>query len=100
VIRKTGKFLGKTLSDDQVQQLTDHLSFSNMKSNPAVNVEDFAQMERVRNGMPEDQDLHMVRQGESGSWRKIMTQAMADRLDAWTEQRLQGTDYGLRSGAR
>jgi hypothetical protein len=96
VIQKTGKFLGKAMSEDQVHQLADHLSFSNMKSNPATNLERFAKMERERYGLPdEEEDLHFLRQGETGGWRKDMTQAVADRLDAWTELRLRGTDYDL-----
>jgi len=95
VIQKTAKFLGKVMSEDQVHQLADHLSFSNMKSNLAVNLENYAQKERECHGLPDDEDLHFLRQGEAGGWRKDMTQAMADRLDAWTELRLQGTDYDL-----
>jgi len=95
VIQKTGIFLGKAMSEDQVHQLADHLSFGNMKSNPAVNAESFAQKERERYGLPDEEDLHFLRQGETGGWRKDMTQAVADRLDAWTELRLQGTNYDL-----
>jgi hypothetical protein len=83
------------MSEDQVHQLADHLSFGNMKSNPAVNLECYAQIERERHGLPEQPDLQFFRQGETGGWRKDMTQAVADRLDAWTELRLQGTDYDL-----
>lgn len=39
VVRKTAAFLGKTLTDSQVDKLCDHLSFQNMKSNRAVNLE-------------------------------------------------------------
>jgi len=95
VIQKTAKFLGKVMSEDQVHQLADHLSFGKMKSNPAVNVENYAQMERERYGLPDEDDLHFLRQGETGGWRKDMTQDVADRLDAWTELKLQGTDYDL-----
>ena len=42
VIRKTAKFLGKTLSENDVTRLQEHLSFKNMKSNKAVNKEDLA----------------------------------------------------------
>jgi hypothetical protein len=83
------------MSEDQVHHLADHLSFGNMKSNPAVNVESYAQKERERLGLPDEEDLHFLRQGESGGWRKDMTQAVADRLDAWTELKLQGTEYDL-----
>ena len=93
MIQKTAKFMNKTLSEDQVHQLADHLSFGNMKSNPAINLETFARIERERHGLSEQPDLQFIRQGETGGWRKDMTQAGADRLDAWTESRLHGTDY-------
>ena len=41
VIRKVSGFLNKTLSDEDVERLTDHLSFKNMKKNKGCNKEDF-----------------------------------------------------------
>lgn len=46
-ILKTAKFLGKDLSEDDVSQLMDHLSFQKMRQNPALNLEQFLQ---ARNG--------------------------------------------------
>ena len=40
VIRKVSEFLNKTLTEDDVAKLTEHLSFKNMKKNKAVNNED------------------------------------------------------------
>jgi hypothetical protein len=40
VIRKTARFLKKTLTDDGVSLLAEHLSFESMKNNPAVNKQD------------------------------------------------------------
>jgi estrone sulfotransferase len=96
VIKKTGQFLGKALSEEQVDQLAEHLSFGSMKTNPAINLEDFARIERERHGLLEQPDLQFIRQGETGSWLKEMTQDMSDRLDAWTEQSLEGTGYDLK----
>ena len=39
VIKKTAKFLNKTLSDEEVLKLAEHLSFENMKKNKSVNKE-------------------------------------------------------------
>ncbi|XP_043231719.1 sulfotransferase 1C4-like [Amphibalanus amphitrite] len=36
-IRRVGDFLGKTLSEEQVEQLYEHLKFDNFKKNPYVN---------------------------------------------------------------
>ena len=41
IIKKTAAFLQKPISDQDVINLADHLSFKNMKKNKAVNKEDF-----------------------------------------------------------
>ena len=46
VIRKVAGFLDKKLSDTQVSQLTDHLSFNKMKENKAVNKEDLEEISK------------------------------------------------------
>lgn len=96
MIRRTGQFLGKELTEEAVGQLAEHLSFGSMKTNPAVNLEEYAKIERERHGLLEQPDLQFIRRGETGSWRKEMTQDMSDRLDAWTQQRLKGTGYDLK----
>jgi hypothetical protein len=93
VVRKTAQFLGKAMNGEQVNKLADHLSFGSMKSNPAINLENFARIERERYGLPEQPDLQFIRQGESGAWWREMTPDMAHRVDAWTQQRLEGTGY-------
>ena len=40
VIRRVSGFLNKTLTDEDVGRLADHLSFKNMKKNKSVNKED------------------------------------------------------------
>ena len=40
VIRQTAEFLDKTLTEEEVERLADHLSFKYMKSNKAVNKEE------------------------------------------------------------
>lgn len=34
VVLKVAKFLDKTLSDDEIEKLLDHLNFNSMKNNP------------------------------------------------------------------
>lgn len=36
VVMKTAKFLGKTLTDEQISALLEHLDFKSMKNNPMV----------------------------------------------------------------
>jgi len=63
VIRKTAAFLGKTMSDEVVGRLNEHLSFKNMKSNKAVNKDDVAQSMSDVLGVGEGK---FMRKGETG----------------------------------
>nr|CAD7402045.1 unnamed protein product [Timema poppensis] len=93
VILKTCKFLGKSYTNDEVESLSDHLSFNSMKDNPSVNLEFFTKQEIERNNMEETKDLKFIRQGETGGWKKVMSLELAARFDAWTAEKLDGSGY-------
>ncbi|PSN58317.1 hypothetical protein C0J52_00106 [Blattella germanica] len=87
-IRKTADFLGKTMTDAQVDELAEHLSFQSMRKNPAVNLEGLM---ALKNGPEQKPDLKFIRKGEVGDWKNHMSPEMAARFDAWTEENLRGT---------
>nr|CAD7430702.1 unnamed protein product [Timema monikensis] len=93
VILKTCKFLEKSYTNDEVESLSDHLSFNSMKDNPSVNLEFFTKQEIERNNMEETTDLKFIRQGETGGWKKVMSLELAARFDAWTAEKLDGSGY-------
>ncbi|XP_037776960.1 sulfotransferase family cytosolic 1B member 1-like [Penaeus monodon] len=41
VVRKVAKFLGKAVTEEEVERLADHCSFGSMSKNPAANNETF-----------------------------------------------------------
>ncbi|XP_063238071.1 luciferin sulfotransferase-like [Bacillus rossius redtenbacheri] len=89
-IRQTAAFLGKTLSEDQVKVLAEHLSFDSMKRNPAVNLEPII---AKKNG-PEflaTTELRFIRKGQVGDWRNHMGDELATRFDWWTQDHLRDT---------
>jgi len=62
-IYKAAAFLGKTLSEEQVQNLKDHLSFNKMKENSAVNLE--AVIEKApKVDKKNNEDLKFIRKGQ------------------------------------
>jgi hypothetical protein len=89
-IIKTAAFLGKTLSETQVTELADHLSFSSMKKNPSVNLEPIM---AKKNGPDflQSTELRFIRKGEVGDWKNHMTPEMAAKFDAWTEENTEDT---------
>jgi hypothetical protein len=87
VMKKVADFLGVSYTQDQEQALLDHLSFSSMKNNKAVNFED--DLRQIR---PELQGS-FIREGKVGVWRKVLSPEFAELFEAWTEKNLKGTDY-------
>ncbi|XP_026322931.1 sulfotransferase 1C2 [Hyposmocoma kahamanoa] len=90
VIRKTAAFLGKTLTDSQVDKLCDHLSFQNMKKNRAVNLEAILEKSFGKSYL-EETTLRFIRKGEIGDWKNYMSDDLSRRFDQWAEQHIQGT---------
>ncbi|OXU22108.1 hypothetical protein TSAR_000660 [Trichomalopsis sarcophagae] len=87
-IRKTAKFLKKKLTDEQVAQLSDHLSFPKMAANPSVNYE---QVLAQKNVCPSDPNTKFIRKGKVGDWRHYMSEDLSRKFDEWTERNLKGT---------
>lgn len=90
VIRKTADFLGKTLTDPQVEKLCDHLSFNNMKTNRAVNLEAILEKSFGKSYL-EQTELRFIRKGEIGDWKNYMSDELSARFDEWAEQHKKGT---------
>uniref|UniRef100_A0A1B6MHB2 Sulfotransferase domain-containing protein n=2 Tax=Graphocephala atropunctata TaxID=36148 RepID=A0A1B6MHB2_9HEMI len=89
VIRKTAKFLGKEINDDQIVQLSDHLSFEKMKNNPAVNFEDHINM--LKDMGLGDKNGTFMRNGQVDQWKTKWSQDLIQRFDLWTKDHLEGT---------
>ena len=79
-IKKVAKFLGKDVTDEMVGKLVDHLGFTKMKHNAAVNRED-----GVLNGLF-NEDGYFMRKGEIGDWKNYFTDEMNKRMDEAIEK--------------
>lgn len=90
MIRKTAKFLEKPITEDQVDELAEHLSFSKMKNNPAVNLKPIMD---VKNGKDffERTGKCFIRKGQNGDWKNFMTPELSKKFDDWTELNLKET---------
>merc|ERR1712215_67790 len=89
VIRKVASFLDKDLSDSEVTQLAEHLSFKNMKKNAAVNKEDILETMRKMNGAEKGT---FMRKGETGDWKNHLTETQLKVMEVWEKEQLAGTD--------
>ncbi|CAG9118785.1 unnamed protein product [Plutella xylostella] len=90
VVRRTATFLNKTLSDDDVAKLCDHLSFNNMKTNKAVNLETILERSYGKTYL-ESTQLRFIRKGEIGDWKNYMSEDLSRRFDQWADHHFKGT---------
>ena len=81
-VRKVAKFLGKELTNENVEALVDHLSFKKMKNNPAVNKEQAKIAKRF------NEEGSFIRKGEVGDWKNYFTDEMNKRMDEAIEKHL------------
>uniref|UniRef100_A0A1B6CP85 Sulfotransferase domain-containing protein n=1 Tax=Clastoptera arizonana TaxID=38151 RepID=A0A1B6CP85_9HEMI len=86
VLRRTVSFLGLNLNECEEDILLKHLSFENMKDNPAVNYE---------YGEDPNVTTRFMRNGGSGQWKKVLTQEQIERFENWNKKWLSGTDCHL-----
>ncbi|CAH1131623.1 unnamed protein product [Ceutorhynchus assimilis] len=90
-ISKTAKFLNKDLTQEQLGELTNHLSFESMEQNPSVNYEWLVKMSQMFKPDRKDKDNKFMRQGKVGGYKEAMAPTMIERFDNWTEKNTTGT---------
>lgn len=92
VVRKVAEFLGKTLTEPEVEKLTEFLSFDNMKSNEHLNHEtDINQFYGKMNLITEK--TAFIRSGTVGGYKSEMSTEMIEKFDEWVRKNLHGTDF-------
>lgn len=93
VVRRTARFLEKDLSEEQIDTLTNHLSFESMKNNPSVNYELVTDMNKKFNLV--DYEGEFMRSGSVGGYKAAMTPEMVDEFNRWIQRNTKHTDFDL-----
>ncbi|XP_062864948.1 sulfotransferase 6B1-like [Trichomycterus rosablanca] len=81
-VRRVADFFGFTLTDDQIQTITENSTFDAMKKGSK---ESHGQIGNI-----------FFRKGEVGDWRNHFSQAQSEEMDAAFEKYLRGTKLGAR----
>lgn len=89
-IYKAAEFLGKTVTEEQVVKLMDHISFNSMAKNPSTNGKPVIEQLVGKEHM-EKVGVDFIRKGQVGDYKNFMTEELAKRFDDWTELNLKGT---------
>lgn len=88
-LRDLTEFLEKELSEDQVEQLCDHLDFKNMRDNPLVNIDELIQYRKKQYGI-EDSQFTFIRKGQVGSHKEEMPEEFVERFNKRTIAEFKG----------
>lgn len=95
VIRKVAGFLEKREpNEEEMDRLVQHLSFANMKVNPAVAKNEllakiYECLDEKRNGS------QFIRAGKIGSHLEEMSTEMIDEFNKWIVDNTKGTDFKI-----
>ncbi|KAF0305470.1 Sulfotransferase 1C4 [Amphibalanus amphitrite] len=102
-IQKVADFLGKSLTKEQLDGLEFNLHFDSMKKNPWVNKSmayaysplTAEELEAMAAKEPPPQ---FMRKGQTGDWKNHMSQQTSDKMDAWIQRELAGSDLKFITG--
>ncbi len=73
------------MTDTQIENLADHLSFENMKKNPVVNKEGFTKNFVSKLNITEESG-DFIRAGKVGEWKEAMKPEIQERFKTWIEE--------------
>ncbi|XP_023301671.2 sulfotransferase 1 family member D1 [Lucilia cuprina] len=92
VIKEVCQFLNKEITPAQLSSLVEHLSFDNMKNNPACNhIKEFESM-KAATGRKVD-EFRFVRRGIVGSHKDELASNVIQDFDEWNDENLR--EYNL-----
>ena len=71
-------FLEKELTNEEVETVIKHTSFSNMKANPMTNGSRIPKIEG---------ETDFMRKGKVGDWKNYFTEEQNQKIDKWIQQK-------------
>ena len=111
-IAKVAKFLNKTLTEEELDKLRDHLKFENLSKNDAVNGEYIRKIDGMMNPNEKllrkgislfvfyillyiilsKQSHRLLFPGKTGDWKGRFSPELNEKIDRWIEKNLAGSD--------
>ncbi|XP_059057000.1 sulfotransferase 1C4-like [Achroia grisella] len=80
-VRRVSQFLNKTVTEEQILKLCDHLHIDNFRNNKSVNLDELEKIGYIKNG-------HFIRKGKAGGWRSHFDEEMTQQAERWMKEKL------------
>ncbi|KAL4224763.1 Sulfotransferase domain [Mactra antiquata] len=81
-IRRIAEFLGRKLTDDDVERISEHCSIEQMKNNKMTNFSYITQYKETNEDAPE----RFINKGKRGRWREVLTEDQSRRIDQMIDE--------------
>lgn len=88
VIKNVAKFLEKDLTDDDIEKLSKHLTFQNMKNMTSLEI-----TKGCTDDDPGKANLKFFRKGVVGDHKNDMSLEISKEFDKWIEEHVSETDF-------
>ncbi|KAM8809576.1 amine sulfotransferase-like [Eudromia elegans] len=82
-VLKICNFLGRKLSEKDVESVVRQATFENMRKDPRANYE------KMPGQLKEDREGHFLRKGTIGDWKNFMTVAQSERVDEVLKKKME-----------
>jgi hypothetical protein len=86
-ITRVSQFLEVKYTEEQHEELQEHLKIDNFRNNKSVNADLLRDLGIIRCG-----EGGFVRKGKSGGWREYFVGELNEEADQWIEENLKKTD--------
>jgi hypothetical protein len=89
VVTEAAKFLGKTFTQQQIDELCKHLSVDSMRANPSCNNDSLVEMAKSfnKNGKTAG-EFKFIRKGEVGSFKEEFSSEMDKKFESFMRQEI------------
>ncbi|XP_055530642.1 luciferin sulfotransferase-like [Wyeomyia smithii] len=92
VLSRVSQFFRKCFSEEQLTELFHHLSFDEMKKNPATNNVEMVAAAMQMNGRGGEK-FEFMRKGQVGDYKNELSVDYIERFEEYIRQKLEGNDF-------
>ncbi|XP_062558368.1 sulfotransferase 1 family member D1-like [Armigeres subalbatus] len=95
-LQRVSSFFNKSYTDEQLNDLAQHLSFDMMKENNSVNRKEWVKFQLEQTNRTDklgDPDYLFIRRGETDGWRRELDPELSRELEEWTDRKVDNPNH-------